>query len=69
MALSTKNEGQTVGMEQGTEYMLRNKKIMTSSKLTLDKVEECRKDVGKNVRLCCYTRGILAACSGGGHIW
>ena len=26
MALSTKNEGQTVGMEQGTEYMLRNKK-------------------------------------------
>ena len=56
-------------MEQGTEEMLRNERLMNSKKLTLGEVEDCRKDVGENVRLRRYTRGILAACSGGGHIW
>ena len=60
--------GQSVGVEQGTEHMLRNEKLMNSKKMTLDEVEDCRKDVGENIRLCRYTTVILAACSGGGHI-
>ena len=69
MAFKTKHVGQSVGVEQGTEHMLRNEKLMNSKKMTLDEVEDCRKDVGENVRLRRFTRGILAACSGGGHIW
>ena len=64
-----KSQGQTAGKEQGTEYMLRNKKLMNIENMTVDEVEECRKDVGHNVKLRRYTRGLLAACSGGGHIW
>lgn len=69
MALKTNIKAQSVGVEQGTEEMLRNERLMNSKKLTLEEVEDCRKDVGENVRLRRYTRGILAACSGGGHIW
>ena len=44
---------------------------MTPANLELedDGEEECRKEVGATVRLRRYSRGLLAACSGGGHIW
>ena len=37
--------------------------------LEAGKDESCRKNVGDQVRLRRYNRGIFAACSGGGHIW
>ena len=61
----------TVGVDQGTEFMMRNDELLTSEKLKTisDKVEECRKDVGDVKKLRRYNRGIFVACSGGGHVW
>ena len=59
----------TVGEEQGTEYLLRNRKLMNSNNLQSEITEPCKKNIGECVRLRRYNRGILAACSGGGHIW
>ena len=71
MAARINIKGKTVGEEQGTEMFLRNKEVMNKEKLTVVESgeEDCRKDVGENVRLRRFSRGILAACSGGGHIW
>ena len=70
MSENTQTQNKTCGEEQGTEYLLRNKKLVHNKNLqTLGEEEDCRKDVGETVRLRRYSRGILAACSGGGHIW
>lgn len=62
--------GRTAGEEQGTERLLRKcSKDVKNFEVVKNNEEECRKDVGENVRLRRYSRGYLAACSGGGHIW
>ena len=72
MANKSKAKQTKVGEEQGTEYLLRNKKLMNPKNLVSTESEEeplCRKNLKECVRLRGYSRGILAACSGGGHIW
>ena len=41
----------------------------TKNLQTVGEEEDCRKDIGETFRLQRYNRGLLAACSGGGHIW
>ena len=69
----------SVGEEQGIEDLLRNVELMSPTNLEMRKTKSCdedatqrnacRKNVGDQVRLRRYNRGIFAACSGGGHIW
>ena len=61
----------SVGDEQGTEELMRNSTLMsaTNSEVEEAKSEPCRKNVGEQVRLRRYNRGVFIACSGGGHIW
>ena len=69
MASMFKGQLLSVGEEQGTEQFLRNSELMAPSNLEAGEDESCRKNVGDQVRLRRYNRGIFAACSGGGHIW
>ena len=69
MASRFKGQLVSVGEEQGTEQFLRNSELMAPKKLETGEDDSCRKNVGDQVRLRRYNRGILASCSGGGHIW
>ena len=72
MADQTNVDQTKVGEEQGTEYLLRNRQLMNPSNLITEETEEeppCRESLGDCHRLQGYNRGVLAACSGGGHIW
>ena len=69
MASKVKDQVSSVGEEQGVEELLRNSEMMTPSNLEVKEDDQCRKNVGEQVRLQRYNRGIFASCSGGGHIW
>ena len=70
MASKIKDLMFSVGEEQGIEELLRNAELMSPKNLEVpDEEDACRKNVGEQVRLQRYNRGIFAACSGGGHIW
>ena len=69
MASKVKDQVSSVGEEQGIEELLRNSEMMTPSNLEVKEDDQCRKNVGEQVRLQRYNRGIFASCSGGGHIW
>ena len=59
----------SVGDEQGTEQLMRNESLMSADNLEVEDDEPCRKNVGEQVRLRRYNRGVFISCSRGGHIW
>lgn len=72
MAHKIKVEQQTVAEEQGTQELMKNKRLVTAKNVKMDIEEEknpCREKLGECIRLQGYSRGVFAACSGGGHIW
>lgn len=68
---STEGGASQVGEEQGIADLFNNDDLMVGQKLKPKDTNRvpCTKDLGATVRMRRYNRGLLSACSPGGHTW